>query len=242
VDTTRSSPWSRRLAAFGLVWGTIALIITTTADPTPKNLTLLVSILASGSYTLTLYVTRRFWLPLLAQRPLRNAILLGIVNAAMIETIFLVFEHVLGAEGVAAHPNLIIDLSITMPWYALMVYAFVNVQNRQRFPPATVLLLGAVYETGADGVVAQVAGIVFGESQLLNPSYWVLLALLAFWQFIPVYSSMVLPPTWLIETIPPSPPLPRSAWHDALRPLLWLIPFTIYALALVILLGTFNVA
>ena len=237
MENHQSSPWSRRLVAFGIVWGILVLIVTTVAELTPRSLALLISILVSGLYTLSLYITRHFWLPPLAGRPLRNATLLGIVNAAMIETVFLVFERLLGAEGVAAHPNLLIDLLITMPWYVLMVRTFVQVQNRWRFSQATVLLLGAVYETGADGVVGQVAGTILGESQLLNPGYWVLLALFAFWQFIPVYSSMVLPPAWLIGTAPPSTKLSRAAWRDALRPLIWLIPFIIYVLALIIFLG-----
>lgn len=241
-QNARPSPWPRRLAIFGLIWGPAVLIISTIAEPTPENLTLMVSILVSGLYTLALYIARRVWLPLLARYPLRNATLLGIANAAIIETVFLVFQHLFGAEGVAAHPNLLIDLLLTMPWYTMMVLTFVRVQLRQQFTPATILLLGAVYETGADGIVGQVIGLLFGDNQLLDPGFWVLLGLLAFWQFIPVYSSMVLPPSWLVEMIPAQPPPPTPAWRDALRPMLWLFPFTIYLLVFLVVMGALSSA
>lgn len=231
------SPWPRRLVIFGLLWGSLALIAVAISEPTPKNLTYLFAIPSAGLYTLALYLARRFWLPWLSRHPVRNATLLGIINAAVIETEFLGFQVLFGAEGVAAHPNLLMDLLITMPWYVGMVAIFVYVQNRQRFGPAYILLLGAVYETGADGVVSQVAGLVFGGSRLLDPGYWVLLAALAFWQFIPVYSSMVLPPAWVIDQLPSPPKPPISAWRDALRPLLWLIPFAVYVIALLFLLA-----
>ena len=92
----------------------------------------------------------------LASNPARNAILLRINNAAIIETLFLIVEKAFGATGVAAHPNLLIDLLITMPWYIGMVWIFVKVQEEERFPLAAVLLLGAVYEMGADGIVGGV--------------------------------------------------------------------------------------
>jgi hypothetical protein len=41
----------------------------------------------------------------------------------------------------------------TLPWYAGMVWIFVRVQRRERFPAAAVLLWGAAYEAGADGIV-----------------------------------------------------------------------------------------
>ena len=118
-----------------------------------------------------------------------------------------------------------------------MVITFTRVQHQRRFSSATVLLLGAVYETGADGIVAQVIGIPFGDTQLFNPAYWIFLAGLVFWQFILVYSSMVLPPAWVLDQAPRPDPMPEPAWKDALRPLLWLIPFTAYLFVLLLIIG-----
>ena len=230
------------IVILGVIWGMFFLALAAITEPTPENWTLLASIAASGLYTVGLYLARPFWLPRLAQRPLRNASLLGIFNAAVVETIFLVFEKLMGAEGVAAHPNLLIDLVMTLPWYAMLVIAFVKMQRRRRFSPAVVLLLGAVYELGADGVAGPLVGMLFGDFQLLTLEYWLLLLLFSFWAFIPVYSSIVLAPAWLIETAPPAPQPALPAWRDALKPLLWLIPFLVYLLILILFLGAFNLA
>ncbi len=220
------------IAGLGVLWAAVLFVLTISAEPTPENKTLVVSITLSGVYTVLLAMTRRWWLPRLAAgKPLRNAMALGIFNAAVIETLFLVVQYVFGAEGVAASPNLLIDLLITMPWYIGMVVIFVRVQHRRRFSAATVLLLGALYEVGADGVV----GGAF-EGTIFTPVSWFLLLTIVYWEFILVYSSMVLPPAWVIETVPPPPPPEGPAWRDAVRPLYWLLPFVGY-LAVVFVVG-----
>lgn len=231
------SPWPRRLVIFSLILGPIMLIAAAIREPTAENLTFLAAIPGSGLYTLALYATRRWWLPLLTQRPLRHAALLGIANAAVIETLFWAAERLMGATGVAASENLLMDLVITMPWYIGMVIVFVRIQNRRRFPAPVVLLLGAIYEAGADGVVGgQIMPLLFGEKINLLES-WIFLIVLAIWQFIPVYSSMVLPPAWVIETTPPALPPISPAWLDALKPLLWLIPYMLYLAGLLIIIA-----
>jgi hypothetical protein len=52
---------------------------------------------------------------LLARRPVAAATTLGIFNAALVEALFLAVQTLLGAEGVAAHPNLFIDWLRTRP-------------------------------------------------------------------------------------------------------------------------------
>lgn len=219
--------WPRILLAFGLTFGPLILVLSTWSDPTVRNITLLLSILSSGVYAFILYITRDRWMPLLARHPLRNACLFGIFNAVVVETIFWAYERFLGASGVAASSNLLLDLIITMPWYIGMVVIFVRAQDRRRFSIATVLLLGAVYELGADGIVG---GMIFGGG-LFSPGAWVLLAL-AFWEFIPVYASIVFVPTLLIDKAPLKPARSYPAWVDALSPMAWLVPYTIFLLAL----------
>ena len=235
VDALKNVPnWPRRVVCGGLAFaGVLLFFMYFGDDATPEDKTLALSIFSSGLYTLLLVHTRQWWLPRLRHRPLRNAMLLGSINAAVIETLFLVIEKLLGAEGVAAHPNLLIDLLITMPWYIGMVIIFVRVQHRRRFSPWTVLLLGGVYEIGGDGLVG---GLLSGS--LFSPVYPLLLVGMMLWLFIPVYSSMVLPPAWLIETAPPAAAPASPAWRDALRPLLWLIPFLGYVLVLFVVLST----
>jgi len=217
------SPWPRRILRLGLIWAAFLLILMPVSDPTPENRTTALSIGLSGLYTLLLYRTRRRWLPRLAGRPLRNAMILGSVNAAIVETVFLLVEKLMGAKGVAANPNPILDLLVTMPWYIGMVIIFVRMQHRRRFAPSIVLMLGGLYEIGADGLIG---GSFSGA--LFTPAALLLFPLVMFWLFIPVYSSMVLPPAWLVDTIPSASAPSIPAWRDAFRPLLWLIPFVVY--------------
>lgn len=166
------------------------LIIVTINEPSAENLTLAASILLAGLYTLALFFTRRFWLPTVQKKPMCSSALFAIFNAAFVETEFLVFEHLFGASGIAAHPNLLVDLLMTMPWYIGMVLIFVRSQYKHQYSWPIVLLLGGLYELGADGVIGgQVMPIFFGE-QIDLLDNWIQLLLFAFWQFIPVYSSM----------------------------------------------------
>ncbi|MEW5869899.1 MAG: hypothetical protein AB1894_11530 [Chloroflexota bacterium] len=165
-----------------------------------------------------------------------NAILLGAFNAIVIETEFLLFEKIFCAEGIAAHPNLIVDLILTMPWYILMVFTFVKVQQHRRFSSATVLFLGGFYELGGDGIVGSLMGIFDGSFQLFTLEYWLMMAGMFLWVFIPVYSSMVLPPAWLIVTADPPKPPSTPAWSAALKPMLWLIPFTGYLIVIMLVI------
>jgi hypothetical protein len=221
--------WSKVILILGLACGLAILLFLTLASPSPKSLTVLVSIILSGLYTLALYLTRGRWTLWLAKHPLRNACLLGVLNAAIVETIFWAVQGAFGAMGVAASSILPLDLFITMPWYAGMVILFVRAQDRRRFPAPLVLLLGGLYETFTDGIVGN---MIFGH-QMFLPGAWVLLAL-SFWGFILVYSSMVLPPALLVQRAKARPVPSYPAWADALSPLLWLI---LYAIFLAILLG-----
>ncbi|MBD3337633.1 MAG: hypothetical protein GF353_00900 [Candidatus Lokiarchaeota archaeon] len=105
----------------------------------------------------------------------------------------------------AAHSNLLIDLIITMPWYILLARSFVKIQNRQRFSKSKVLLLGGIYEIGADGFAGPFLGLLWGDYLILNPFYWILIMTISFWQFILVYSSLVLPPVLILNETPTPP-------------------------------------
>ena len=233
----KDKPFAYWLVVFGVTWGQIILISSAVREPTAHNLTLMLAIQASGLYTLILYSLRGLWMPWLVKRPLPDACLLGIFNAAFIETLFWGIQKILGATDVAAHPNLLVDLGLTMPWYAGMVVLFVYAQRRRNFSMAVVLLLGALYEVGADGLVGgQIIPLISGKPVDFVGS-WVLLAAMAVWQFIPVYSSMVLAPAWVLEgarregsgQLRKDKP-GRRAWLDALTPLIWLAPYTIYVI------------
>jgi hypothetical protein len=236
----KDKPFSFWLVLFGVTWGQIILVSSAIREPTAHNLTLMLAIQVSGLYTLILSSLRGFWMPWLIKQPRRNACWLGIFNAAFIETIFWGFQKILGAADVAAHPNLLVDLALTMPWYVGMVVLFVRVQHRRNFSPTAVLLMGALYEAGADGVLGgQIIPWISGKPVDFVGSL-AFLAALAFWQFIPVYSSMVLPPAWVLEGQGAGLQLPeagRRAWVDVLVPLVWLAPYTIYVIIIIGIMG-----
>jgi hypothetical protein len=170
-------------------------------------------------------------MPRFTARPFRGAVLVGIFNAAVIETLFLVIEKLFGAQGIAAHPNLLIDLALTMPWYIGMVFFFARLQERYQYSDVAVLLIGGVYELGADGIVGgQVMPILFGTVVNLAQN-WVFLLVISIWQFILVYSSMLLPVAWLLNDTP----IPSTGrWIRWSRPLLWLIPYSIYLISVLL--------
>ena len=221
----------------GILWGLAFSFFVVLVEPTPENLTLAVSITLSGLYTGLLFLTRTYWLNGSSRKPIRNAILLGSINAAVIETLFLLIEKVFGASGVSAHPNLLIDLLMTMPWYIGMVWIFVKVQENERFPLAAVLLLGAVCEMGADGITGGVIMPSIMGTPVNLIEFTVLALLAAFWQFIPVYSSLVLPPAWILENALPPAETTKKRWGRALLPLLLLIPFSLYLIILMLIIG-----
>ena len=229
---------SGKIVFWGCLWGFAVLILAIVLDPSPENYTLGVSILLSGIYTWLLYLTREGWIKGLLGKPIRNAILIGTLNAAVVETIFLVVEKVFGATGVAAHPNLAIDLLITMPWYIGLVWIFVLVQQQERFPAGAVLLLGAVYELGGDGIIG---GLILPSLMGSPPNpleFLILMPLVMFWQFIPVYSSIVLPPAWILETGPEKDLPAHPKIQKGFLPLLWMIPFLLYVTFLMILISS----
>jgi hypothetical protein len=121
---------------------------------------------------------------------------------------------------VAANPNLIIDLLVTMPWYIAMVGVFWLVFRRYQYSWKVVFLLGGLYELGADGIVGQLMG-----GKAITPQYLFLLCFYYF-TFVVVYSPMLLPAVWAASPRTPSPPA-RKMWAvlAAFAPLLPLIPY-----------------
>ena len=226
----------------GILWALIVLVVVALSEPTPENITYLLSISLSGLYTLLLYWTRPLWLPRLANHPLRNAMILGSFNAALIEALFLLIQNALGAHGIAAADNLWLDLVLTMPWYIGMVIIFVIIQHRQRFSTVTVLLLGGLYEVGADGIVGGLIIPALSGTPASLPQWIILMIALSFWQLILVYSSMVLPSAWLIATPPAPPAVIKRPLIDGLRPLFWLVPYTVYAIIALFALYALNQA
>jgi hypothetical protein len=238
----RSSPrWLAWIVVAGIAWAHVALGLSFLSDRSPRSLTLAVSIAASGAYALLLYLTRRLWLPRLGSRPVAAATAIGIANAALVEALFLGVQKHFGAEGVAAHPDLLVDWLLTMPWYAGMVWIFVRAQRRERYSAAAVLLWGAAYEAGADGMVG---GFIVPAALGTPPGiaqHLVFLFGFAFWQFIPVYGSMLLAPALVLDAADRcriAPVVSRPArLAPGFAPFLWLAIYAMCLLGVLLAMG-----
>jgi hypothetical protein len=156
-------------------------------------------------------------------------VLLGTLGAAWVETIFWITEKLTGAVGVAASPNLFLDLLVTLPWYTAMMVVLWIVHRRFRYHWTTIALLGGLYEMGADGILGNVINGV-----PLTPSVLAYLALF-YPVFVIVYAPIVLPPVWALPL--DSDGDTRPHWQRVLGALMPLLPLVPYWLVLNILFG-----
>jgi hypothetical protein len=90
--------------------------------------------------------------------PSTKLFLAGGGGAAFVETEYVFWEHVTGATGVAASPNLGLDLLETMPWYLLLL-TFLGIALKHARPSLfQLLLLGGIYELMSDGLLGAFIG------------------------------------------------------------------------------------
>lgn len=169
-------------------------------------------------------------------KPRWRFVLVGGAGAAIVETFFWAAEKATGATGVAASPNLAVDLLATMPWYLLMLALLWKVITRYRYTLPQILLLGGVYELGADGLVGSLLG---GK---LEPVLLIFLPLF-FPVFIVVYSAMIIPAVIALRDELeswPRPEEPERRWRKAaygLLPLLGLLPYLLIFIPVLLLAG-----
>lgn len=153
--------------------------------------------------------------------PRKKFVLIGGLGAVWAESVFWFFEKIFGASGVAASPVLALDLLVTMPWYIMMLFFLFKVETKYHYSYTEILLLGGVYELGADGILAQ----VFDGFTLSN----LFSAFMVIPLFVIVYSVMVLPPSYLlrdeVDKIRETSPQGTHKYLYALLPFLGLIPY-----------------
>lgn len=143
------------------VYAVILVPYTLFYDPAPYELTQLAAI-STCVGTLMFGIWRRvdlqkFWRGL-DMGPSMKLFLAGGLGAAFVETEYVAWEHVTGAVGAAASPNLAMDLLETMPWYLLLLL-FLGVALKHVRPSLfQLLLLGGVYELMSDGLLGSLIG------------------------------------------------------------------------------------
>lgn len=173
----------------------------------------------------------RMWNPSWSHR--KSFVFIGGLCAVWVETVFWALENLFGAQGVAASPHLGMDLLITLPWYLLMSYLFFSTQIKYIYSYTEILLLGGLYELGADGICGQMLSGITIEGLIQ--------VIFIFPLFVIVYSFIVLPPSYILR--PQIISLHTSQLDKghrilgALRPLGGLIPYGILALVIIALTG-----
>lgn len=229
ITPNKRRRWKRVLVVLMLVLAGLFQVLALFQEPEARAVAL--GYFACGGTTLVVWLSRsrlqRFGRPeapgadgVLSLSKGWRFVLLGTLGAAWVETAFWAAEKLTGAVGVAASPNLVLDLLVTMPWYAAMVAVLWPVHRRFRYHWTTVALLGGLYEVGADGIVGHVLG-----GNLITPGYLALLFLF-YWVFVVVYAPIVLPPVWALPLADGSDVRPRwQRMFGALSPLLPLLPY-----------------
>jgi len=166
------------------IYATILVPYTVVYDPKPYELTQLAAI-STCVVILIFGIWRksdlqRFW-DGLALGPSTKLFLAGGLVAGFVETEYVIWEHVTGAVGAAASPNLGMDLVETMPWYLLLM-TFLGVTLKHIRPSLfQLLLLGGVYELMTDGLLGSLLGGTL-------PSGWLFLPVL-----VPIFTLVYSP-------------------------------------------------
>lgn len=152
---------------------------------------------------------------------------LGSIGAIFIETAIWVAQTFLKTTGVAIHPNLLVDLVMTVPFYTLLSYFVAKWVMKYAFSWPTIALAAGIYETAADGVIGNLIRLnFFGAliSPILIPVFMVL------------YAPIILVPFLLMPRMG-SPVKPSFREYKVLlKPLIALAVFP-FSLGLGILLG-----
>ncbi len=154
-----------------------------------------IAVIISGCSTLIFWFFRNKLKKLMNKldiSPKAKFILIGSLCAIYIETVFWIVERIGGYEGLAAHPNLLIDLLITMPWYVAMITLLWKVETKRKYSYLEILILGGIYDFFADGIV----GSIFSGS--FSPLILILLIIL-YPIFFVTYSLIILTPSFLVE-------------------------------------------
>lgn len=156
-----------------------------------------------------------------SKSPRKNFIVIGSLGALWAEFLYWFFEKVFGGSGIAATSNLIYDWIATMPWYIILVAIFWQVAKKYKYSIYEVLILGGIYELGADGFLGSVINDRFPELFITG--------MVGFPIFIITYSSIILIPFMLVDT---NPKPAKKVWRYsyALLPLLGLIPYYLFVI------------
>jgi hypothetical protein len=227
---------SRRMKLF-FIWtmGIALILFTNVIGKSAEDRTVACSTFVCAGTTFLVWSYRKRISQLLnvSWSPRKKFVAVGSVGAVWVESVFWALEKGFGASGVAASSNLFLDLVITMPWYVIMLWLLYTVETRYRYSYTEILLLGGIYELGADGI--------FGQALEGLTVSGIVLTVMVMPLFVTVYSVMVLPPSFIVrkeidELRRCRPPGTHKYW-GGLIPLAGLLPFAFYIVLVLLIMG-----
>lgn len=124
-------------------------------------------------------------------------VLVGSLGAVWVESIFWALGTIFGFQF-AVHPNLLLNLLATMPWYVIMVFMLWKVEKKYSYSLYTILIFGGIYDFFADGISGLILG-AGGVPPLAALIGGLLLLIVTFPVYVLAYSFMVLPPSYLLR-------------------------------------------
>lgn len=219
----------RIFVCIGMIYGITISLLGAAANTTGENIAIFFAIVLLGMDTLILYFTRRLWVPpLINEHTLRNTGWIAFANAVFVKTIILFLEQMLHSNTATTGLPAILNLLITLPWYAGLIYLFIQIQQKNHYHWTVVLLLAGLYEFILNLCVnGMMLPWLSGQPITIIDSF-LELALTGYWQFVILDSPIFLVIAWILEKFS-SPTLPskRSFWQ-AFRPLVWIFPYMVY--------------
>ncbi|MGV8026321.1 MAG: hypothetical protein AB2L18_07185 [Anaerolineaceae bacterium] len=234
----KSSKWLQILVIIGLVYGLGISILGAAANPSTENLTILMAIIFSGCYSLLLFLSRKFWISSISgENAHRNTAIFAIANAFfisfMVDLSAQLIQSSTAGESTISSSNYL----VTIPWLIGIILLFIPVQKKYRFSWSILLLLSGLYEfiseIWLDGLL-----IPFLSGQTI--SFWYTfsdLLIFGFWQFAILYSPIFLVIGWIFGDLLVSEEEKKTPLLYALKPLVWILPFTIYFLIFYLIIG-----
>ncbi len=221
------------LVLIGILFGLVVSILGAAYNTTTENITMLMSILFSGIYSLLLFFSRKYWVPFVAgENVFKNVSIFAIANALFIIFIGKLNEQLIKtASGIESTPSNF-NLLNSIPWLVGIILIFISVQKKHHFSWTIVLLLSGLYEFAVETVQNGIL-IPLLSGQSINFFNTVSdLFVLGFWQFVILHSPIYLVIFWSLEHSPIRDEEKKESWWNAFKPLLWLFPYSIYFLIL----------
>jgi uncharacterized membrane protein len=126
--------WLQVIVIIGLISGLAISILGAAYNSTIENMTMLMTILFSGIYSLFLFLSRKRWVKLIAEgNTTKNISIFAIANAFFIIFIGMFNEQLIKSSSSSASISSSFNLLNSIPWLIGIILIFIPIQKKQRF-------------------------------------------------------------------------------------------------------------